>query len=137
MKQFYISNLKSAGVLLFFTGLVAGMLSANLFFQQYLEQVGVLGSSFLRKYQETDIVWPELFLYLCKVRMIPVVLLLIGVFYRWGLPVSMLYDGWLGFAAGMMFAAAAMQKGFSGVLLVLSAMFPQYLLYIPAFCLLY
>ena len=118
-------------------GLILGMVAANVIFKDYLDQVGLLGDIFLQKYRYTEIDGPSLLVYLCKTRL-PAVLILIGAGCT-GLGVffAALYCGWMGFSAGMLFAMATIQKGLSGMVVVLAALLPQYLAYIPGMLLIF
>ncbi len=128
---------KGIAVFLFFSGLVLGILAANIFFRKSLGQVGILGKEFLETYRDTKVDALSLFFYLLRARMGIVAALGVLGFTRWGRLSAYCYSLWLGFSGGLFLAAAAMEKGFSGILLVLAALLPQYLAYIPGILLLF
>ena len=60
-------------------------------------------------------------------------LLLLFSITNWGTLTMGVFLAWQGFAAGFLMAASVVSYGAKGMLLMGTAFFPQYLLYIPAY----
>ncbi len=135
--DFLTEHYKNLLTLILFAGLVIGMLTANLFFRDYLEQVDMMISVFSQKYQYTDIDGAGLLFYLMRVRLPVFLFLAIAGRTRWGGLCTLFYTMWIGFSGGMLLAMASIRQGFSGILLILASMLPQYLVYIPGLLLLF
>ena len=109
---------------------LAGILYANIMDNERLGAFGIWNGYFLEKFKYTRIQSQELFYYVMELRIPVMLLLLLFLFTSWGTLAGGLFLAWQSFAAGFMFAASVVVYGVKGILLVGTAAFPHYLLYI-------
>lgn len=131
-KKQSLYSMKSLLILLGFSGLLLGIVVANLFFKSYLDQVRSLITAYMKQFLSAKVNFQTLLFYLLRIRILPIILLAICGNTRWRNGAMSLYSAWIGFSAGMFVSLVTMESGPSGILLTLTALLPQYLLYIPA-----
>jgi stage II sporulation protein M len=115
---------------------VIGIIVANIFSKQYMNQTGILSEYFIMKYKYMDFNHNQLFLFILQKRLKWVILLWGLGFTMIGVPVIWGYCGWLGFSAGMLLSLSVMRLGFTGVVICFLGLIPQIFLYIPGILLL-
>ncbi len=118
---------------LFIAGIFLGIILINLGKKALLENTGLLNEEALyyMKYMTVD--GNALFWYVLGIRLKPLMILaVLSTTYLGLVAVCATVVGY-GAAAGMFLAAAMIQYGAKGILLVITAIFPQYLIYGPAF----
>lgn len=137
-KSLFSSNLmKAIALLLLSGGLTAGVLLSNLYFQDYIQTAGTVGSAFMKRYPTVSINSIELLWYLLRIRLgIVIILLLIGS-RAWGAVTTLCYCIWIGFSGGTVMAMAVITGGIRELLYVLAMQLPQAFVYLPAWCMLY
>ena len=111
------------------TGFLLGICSANLWMKQYVLDIGILNQYFLEQYNRADIVYEAYLWYLVKSRGTPFVLLLAAAGTRYRKTAVMLTVVWLGFCFGMVICMAIIKLGSKGIVLIVTALAPQGILY--------
>lgn len=120
----------------FLAGFVAGIFIMNAGRRILLENTALLDeySLYQMKYMTVD--GNVFFLYVLKKRLGTLLgIVLLSSTYL-GIITVFAYSGWLGISLGMLLSAAILRYGMKGLLLMITAAFPQYLLYVPAFVML-
>lgn len=112
---------------------VAGIITANLMDKEQLGGFMVFHTYFIEKFKYNNIQSAELFFYILKERIPIIVLLLIFAMTNWGTVAGFIFLSWQGYAAGFLMAASVASYGIKGILLIGTAVFPQYLIYIPLY----
>lgn len=130
-------SMKNLLVLLGFSGLLLGIVAANLLFKGYVDQVRTLITAYIDRFLSANVHFQTLLFYLLRIRMFPILLLAVCGNTRWRNGAMSLYSIWIGFSAGMFVSLITIESGLSGILLTLTALLPQYLIYIPAILLLF
>ena len=127
----WVNLMRRKWIFTFLIGMCIGIVVANLFCETYKNQVVILSTYLLTKYPTAEVDSARLFQYCIQVRLMPI--LYIGIFSltMFGGIYCMGYLLWLGFSFGALLSAATLQFGLRGVLLCVTGMIPQFLLYIP------
>lgn len=112
---------------------IAGIITANLMDKEQLGGFTVFHTYFIEKFKYNNIQSAELFFYILKERIPIMVLLLMLAMTNWGTVAGFIFLSWQGYAAGFLMAASVASYGVKGILLVGTAAFPQYLIYIPLY----
>jgi hypothetical protein len=112
---------------------VAGIIVVNSISSEELGSIGIWNSYFVEKFKYMDIRSDSLFFYILGERLPAVLLLLFLTITSWGFVAGLLFIGWQGFAVGFLTTAAIIKYGIKGLLLVGTALFPQYFVYIPIY----
>ncbi|MCI8995152.1 MAG: hypothetical protein HFI31_01110 [Lachnospiraceae bacterium] len=116
----------------FLTGFVLGVLYMILL--GHVENSNMLMSSyFFSKYQYMEYAPIHLFGYILKSRISLLVFLFLMGLTVVGTMTVLLFGLWAGFSFGLILTMAVMKLGIAGILLCVMSMFPQYLIYFPAF----
>lgn len=117
---------------LFMGGFCLGILILNLFRQPLLVETGLLDEYTLYHLKYITIDSNVFFVYVLRERLGAVLLLSVLATTYLGLAAVWIYTVWLGAAAGMLLSTCVIRYGIKGMLLVLTGLFPQQLLYVPA-----
>lgn len=119
-------------VIAFFLGLMTGVLWANYSGSSAAQINGLSQLSLLRKYLEEPASGKEYLWYLLGQR--GTAYLLGGLFgiSIFGVPMSLLFMGIMGFTIGAVLSAALLEGGIWGFLLGVGLLLPHYLVYVPA-----
>lgn len=117
----------------FLGGLTAGILYANLTAKKYLEAAGIFSSFFLSRYPETSVDKTDFFLYILKIRLLPVLGMFLAGISGLRKAAALGVMIWYGFLAGVLFVTSIMQLGWKGMILSLLGLFPHILFYIFAY----
>lgn len=121
---------------LFVIGLVLGTVFMNYGKKVLLENTGLLDEYTLYHMKYMTVDNTAFFYYLLRQRILDVLLMVIisttylGVLFVAGKTI------WYGATVGMFISAAVIRYGMKGIFLVLAGVFPQYIIYVPAYILL-
>lgn len=118
---------------LFAAGIFLGIILMNLGKEVLLAETGLLNEESLYHMKYMTIDGNALFWYIIGERLKNVVILAVLATTYLGLAAVCAMAVGYGAAAGMFLAAVTIRYGLKGMLLVVTAIFPQYLLYAPAF----
>lgn len=117
----------------FLTGLLCGVLYANLIADTYLTTNGIFSSYFLSQYSSTQIDKTEFLFYLLKVRIFPVGILLLAGMIGLKKIASVGVLLWYGFLSGVLLTTSIMQLGLKGLFVSVIALIPQMIFYVLAY----
>lgn len=131
-----IKNGKLPLLPLFLAGVVLGVMIMNLGKGMLLENTGLLDEYTLYHMKYMTVSGNVLFWYILGQRLKEAVFLTVMAVTGLGLAAVCGMCGWYGMAVGMFLSASVLRYGIKGILLALTGLFPQYLLYIPAVVLL-
>lgn len=112
---------------------IAGIIGANIMDKEQLDSFGIWNTYFIERFKYAHIQSMELFFYVLEQRLPVMILLLLFAFTGWGTAAGSVFFAWQGFAAGFLMAASVIAYGIKGLLLIGTAVFPQYLIYIPLY----
>lgn len=132
----YTSGQRIHFIYVFLFGFFIGVLSMNLWKDLLLSGSGFLDEEMLYQMKYTQIDMNKFFYFVLKKRVVLVLgLAILATTYLGQITV---YGGflWFGFVGGMFVASACIRYGLKGILLLVGALLPHYILYIPAFWLL-
>lgn len=132
MNKYHLKVGKLPFLTIFTVGVFFGVFVMNLGKSILLENTGLLDEYTLyqMKYMTVDSV--ALFYYVLRQRLGSMLVLAVLATTYLGIAVCGGMVLWYGVCTGVLLAAAVIRYGIKGILLVLVAMFPQYLIYIPA-----
>lgn len=119
--------------MIFLAGLVAGILTMSFGKSILLENTGLLDENMLAQMASAYPDSNALFAFVLRKRLVVVVVMVLMATTYLGVAACVAADAWFGFSAGAFLTAAMLRYGFKGLVLVLAGVFPQYLLYGPAF----
>lgn len=131
-------NLRSGtnrAALLFAAGLLLGFLVMNIGKGAWLINTGLLDEDTLYQMKYMTVDSGALFCYILRKRMCVLLVLAVAVTTYLGMAVCMGAVCWYGFSAGVFLSALLLRYGIKGLVLAAVSVFPQYLLYVPAFLL--
>lgn len=112
---------------------VIGIIVANIMEKKHLSEFGIWNTYFIEKFKYTHIDSMEIFLYIFEIRMPAILLLVLLIVTEWGTIAAALFLAWQGFAAGFLMAVAIIGYGLKGILLIATAAFPHYFIYIAIY----
>ncbi len=121
----------------FLLGLFLGVLYTNLFSDTYSMTNGIFSPYFLSEYEKLQIDKSEFLLYLIKIRIKPLLVLLMLMVLDFRKTGTILVIAWFGFLTGVLSVTAVMQLGIKGILLCFIAILPQVLFYTFAYIVLF
>ena len=123
-------------VLIYMAGFFCGILYTNLVSKDYVASLGIFSDYFLNQYIQTDLAGSSYIWYLIKVRVAPILgVLLLGA-TRIRKPAVVAFLIWTGFLFGMGFTSATLQLGVKGIALCVAAFFPQGVFYVAGYAIL-
>lgn len=122
--------------MVFFIGFLAGFILMNMGRNVFLERIGFLDEYALCQLRYMEIDSSGLFVYVLKKRLGTAVCIMLLASTYLGIVTVYAFGGWLGVSFGMLLEAALLRYGLKGILLLATAAFPHYLLYVPAFAVL-
>lgn len=123
-------------MLLFAAGFILGMIVINIEKGTLLFDTGLLDEDTLCRMKYMTVDSSALFCYVLRKRMSVMLLLAVAATTYLGLAVCTVAVLWFGFSAGGFLAVLLLRYGIKGLLLAAVGIFPQYVLYVPAFVLL-
>lgn len=118
-------------IALFFLGFAGGILFVNLWGSVYLETDRILDQDMLALVGQTQVDARSLFFFVLVARGKWFLLFWLLGYTLAGMPVTLLFLGWLGFTLGVFAGAFVMQQHMLGILLFLTALLPQAFFYVP------
>lgn len=119
--------------LFFLAGFVLGFLVMNMGKSTLLTDAGLFDEDTLYHMKYMTVDSSALFCYVLRKRLCGILVLSVAATTYLGMAACMGAVCWYGFSAGLMLAALMLRYGLKGLLLAVVGIFPQYLLYIPAF----
>lgn len=123
-------------ILLFMAGFLSGILYTNIVSRYYVATLGIFNEYFLNQYIQTDIMSVSYLWYLIKVRVTPLLVLLLLGAARIRKPAVVIFLIWTGFLCGIIFTSATLNMGVKGIILCFAAMLPQMAFYIIGYAIL-
>jgi hypothetical protein len=115
---------------IFFVSFLIGIILANLFGKDNLGQFGIFNTYFLKQFQYAKIQDGDLLAYIMEVRTpILFILILTGMTGFW-YPLQMIFVVWNGGILGFLCVSGIMNLGPGAILLMGTALFPQYIFYV-------
>ena len=120
----------------FMPGFLLGIIYVNFFAKTYMAEPGIFSDYFLNQFVNTKIDVSDYLWYLLRLRVVPFLALGALSFTRLRKAAAVLFLIWAGISGGILISAAAADLGIKGCLLCVTALFPQFLFYIPAFVIL-
>lgn len=117
---------------IFMAGLFAGILLMNFGKSILLKNTGLLDEYTLYHMKYMTVDSSALFYYVLRNRLSRVLVLAVLSTTYLGMVVCIGAGFWYGMCAGAFLGAAVIRYGLKGILLVLTGIFPQYLIYVPA-----
>ncbi len=118
---------------IFFAGLAAGFLIMNIGKSILLENTGLFDEYTLYNMKYMTVDSNALFSYVLRERLLKCLILTVLATTYLGLAVCVGAVAWYGMSAGAFLSALIIRYGIKGGFLALVAMFPHYLIYVPAF----
>lgn len=117
----------------FMPGFLLGIIYVNFIARKYMAEPGIFSDYFLNQFQSSSIDAREYIWYLLRLRAVPF-LVLAGLSFTKARKISaVLFLVWTGISGGILISAAVLNMGIKGSLLCIVGLFPQFLLYIPAY----
>lgn len=115
---------------IFFGSFFLGIILANLCGKDSLEQFGVFNTYYLKQFQYAKIMDSDLLAYIMEIR-VPILgmLILTGMTSFW-YPLQILFVVWNGGILGFLCVSGIMNLGVGAILLMGTALFPQYIFYV-------
>ena len=114
-------------------GFLLGIVYVNFIARKYMAEPGIFSDFFLNQFQSVSIDVKEYIWYLLRLRAVPILALAGLSFTKAGKAAAVLFLIWTGVSAGILISAAVLNMGIKGSILCLIGLFPQFLLYIPAY----
>ena len=132
----YTSGQRTHFIYVFLFGFFIGVFLMNFWKSTLFTDAGFLDEEMLYQMKYTQIDKGLFFFYVLKKRLTSFFLLTVMATTFLGVAVTYGAFIWYGFAGGAFMAAVCIRYGLKGILLLGATFLPQYLLYVPAFCLL-
>nr|WP_294491498.1 stage II sporulation protein M [uncultured Mediterraneibacter sp.] len=120
----------------FMPGFFLGIIYVNFIAKKYMAEPGIFSDYFLTQFTSVQIDVREYLLYLLRLRLLPLSVLAALSFTKARRAAAVLFLVWTGFSGGVLISCAAAGLGIKGSLLCVTALLPQFLLYIPAYLIL-
>ena len=98
-------------LLFFMAGFLGGVIFSNLIGKSYMEYAGILSEYYLNRYKYMEIVRDQLFFYLVRERLSPVLFLLLLSFTAFGKAAVYLFLAWQGFSFGTLLTISILKFG--------------------------
>ncbi len=118
---------------LFMPGFLLGIIYTNFIAGKYVAEPGIFSEYFLNQFVDIQINVQEYLWYLLRLRAVPFFVLAALSFTRVRKMAVILFLIWAGLSGGVLISSAAAELGMKGCILCVTALFPQFLFYIPAF----
>ena len=129
--QIHKLNVIQISVILLAIGLVLGVLSANIFRENYISQMQSYEDGVFSKITAGSIDYTGFFGYVLKKNFSNFIIFLLLSITILGVPYMAFKVASFGFFSGFFISAVTMQYGMKGLFLVFAYVFPQGLLYLP------
>lgn len=122
---------------LFMTGLFLGILLVNIKYDIWMQEDGLLNVSMLRQLQGIELDGGYLLGYIMKHRVLTILIIGMLASTMIGLPIVCGYVCYLGISAGCILSIAVIRYGIRGLFFMAASVFPQALLLVPGYFLLF
>ena len=120
----------------FYAGFFLGIIYVNFIAKKYVAEPGIFSDYFLEQFVNMKIDVREYIFYLLRLRVLPLLVLAALSFTKVRKISAVLFLLWTGLSGGILISSAAAGLGIKGSLLCITALFPQFLFYIPAYLIL-
>lgn len=120
----------------FMPGFFLGIIYVNFIAKKYVAEPGIFSDYFLEQFVNMKIDVREYIFYLLRLRVLPLLVLAALSFTKVRKISAVLFLLWTGLSGGILISSAAAGLGIKGSLLCITALFPQFLFYIPAYLIL-
>lgn len=117
----------------FMPGFLLGIIYVNFIAGKYMAEPGIFSEYFLNQFQTVSVNVREYIWYLLRFRAVPFLVLAALSFTKAGKASAALFLVWTGISGGVLISAAVLNMGIKGSLLCIVGLFPQFLMYIPAY----
>lgn len=128
-----IQEAKKIFAVLLVIGFLIGIVYVNIFAKAYVASMGIFNDYFLSQYSGAELNTEEYILYIAKIRLIPVLLLLVTGCTDYKRTAASICLLWTGFSSGLILSASVLKMGIKGVLLCLTGIMPHFICYIAAY----
>ncbi|MCH5251041.1 MAG: stage II sporulation protein M [Lachnospiraceae bacterium] len=122
---------------LFMLGLFLGILFVNIRHDVWIKDDGLLNAEMMKQLKNSELNGSYLFGYIVRHRISVILIVSLLASTVIGLPIVCAYVCYLGASAGCMLSVAVIRYGIRGVFFIAASIFPQGLLLIPAYFLLF
>lgn len=122
---------------LFMIGLFLGILFVNLGYETWISNGSLLGPEMVNRLKNSRPAGEGLLGYILRHRLSTGCFLCLVSMTLMGMPVLCAYIAYMGIAAGCLLSVAVVRYGIRGLLLMAAVLFPQALLLVPAYVLLF
>lgn len=126
-------EIKKVILVIFMCGFLAGILYVNMIARSYIVSMGILSDLFLEQFAENNLNTWEYMWYVLKLRVMPVILLLLPWTLRLKRIMSACLLLWTGFSSGLLLTAAVLKLGIKGIFLCLIGSLPHFICYIVVY----
>ncbi len=120
-------------LIFFMPGFLLGIIYVNFIARRYMAEPGIFSDFFLNQFQSVHVEAREYIWYLLRLRAVPFLALAGLSFTKAGKASAVLFLVWTGISGGILISTAVLNLGIKGSLLCIVGLFPQFLLYIPAY----
>ena len=117
----------------FMPGFLLGILYVNFAAKNYMAEPGIFSDYFLNQFRTVQVDVREYLWYLLRLRALPFLVLGGLSFTKARRAAAALFLVWAGASGGILISVAVLNMGIKGSLLCMAGLFPQFLLYIPAY----
>lgn len=128
-----IQEVKKLSAVIIMSGFFAGIIYVNMFAKNYILSMGIFSEYFLEQYTGSRINPNEYIWYIMKIRILPIVVLLILGNTRFRRIAGGGFLLWTGFAGGMILTTAVLKMTVKGLLLCVTGVLPHFICYVAAY----
>lgn len=131
-----IEEVKKLSFILFIIGLFAGVIYINLIARTYVLTTEIFDRYWLEEYSVSQINNKEYMLYILKIRIVPIILLIImgtTIYKRAAACVCVL---WTGLVSGIILTISVLKLSIKGIVFCIVATLPHFICYIAAYTIL-
>ncbi|WP_461810617.1 stage II sporulation protein M [Faecalimonas sp.] len=111
-------------------GFLGGILYANFISNQIFNTSGIFSEYFLSQYPSIEIISKEYICYVLRIRLIPLIFLILLGQTKIRKTMISLFLFWIGFSGGILIVTSIFRLGVKGVLLFVIGTMPQFLFYV-------
>ena len=121
---------------IFFGSFLVGILLANICGKEKLEQFGIFNTYYIQQFQYAKIQASDLLAYILEIRVPVLGILVLASMTGFWYPIQILFVVWNGGILGFLCVSGIMNLGAGAILLIGTALFPQYIFYVVMYVLL-
>lgn len=119
--------------LITFVGFILGIFYTNLFAVDYMTMTVIFSTYYLQEFLATDLVIGEYLPLLFKVRVLPLLALIMMAYSKANKIGVMIFLAWTGFLCGIFMSLSVIQLGILGIFFCVLGLLPHMLFYAPAY----